>query len=71
MIIAGFDEFHQVSTLSVEYLPKSDNSGQFDGKSQKKINLLAILKFPSVSGIEFVSNWFHEKIVTKLQIPRK
>ena len=53
MIIAGFDEFHQVTTLRVKYLPKSDNSGQFDGKSKKKkINLFAIsnsLPFPELN----------------------
>ena len=33
MIIAGFDEFHQVTTQRVEYLQKIDDAGQFDGKS--------------------------------------
>ena len=33
MIIAGFDEFHQVITLRVENWPKIKDVGQFDGKS--------------------------------------
>ena len=52
MIIAGFDEFHQFTTLSVEYLPKMMIQVNLTEKVKKKINLFAIfnsLPFPELN----------------------